>query len=189
MLIISVSILVLDNLLSLNIQQTFFSSPERLTLSDPLMYIRLFSYILGHANWVHLISNYSIILLVGPILEEKYSPARIIFFICITSVVTALLNMLLTSSSILGASGIVFMMILLVSISSSKAGDIPLSFILIAMLYLSGEVINMFANDSISQLAHIGGAICGSIFGFLNGKKKQTKPTPPSSFDNPLAEE
>ena len=32
--------------------------------------LRLFSYVLGHKNWQHLISNFAFVLLIGPVLEE-----------------------------------------------------------------------------------------------------------------------
>ena len=34
-------------------------------------YVTLFTHILGHGNWQHLISNFMLILLIGPILEER----------------------------------------------------------------------------------------------------------------------
>jgi membrane associated rhomboid family serine protease len=77
--IISMCILVFS---SSGILTNFFSSPAHLSFADPYFYLRLVSYIVGHGGWNHLIGNLMIILLVGPLLEEKYGsekPMEIIF--------------------------------------------------------------------------------------------------------------
>ena len=67
----------------------------------------------------------------------------------------------------MGASGIVFMMILLSSFTNIRSGEIPLTFVLVVLMYLTREVVTAFSDeDSISQLAHIAGGLCGSLFGF-----------------------
>ena len=69
--------------------------------------------------------------------------------------------------------GLVFMMIVLVSASDLRAGEIPITMILVIIIYLGSEILTMItAHDNISQLTHIIGGICGAIFGvLLNGKK------------------
>jgi len=47
-------------------------SVYRATLTNPLMYLRLFLHALGHANMAHLLNNFMINLLVAQMLEEKY---------------------------------------------------------------------------------------------------------------------
>ena len=71
----------------------------------------------------------------------------------------------------MGASGIVFMFILLVSFTNSKSGEIPITFILIAILFIGKEIIQSLPNDQVSQFAHIIGGLCGSVFGFINRPK------------------
>ena len=39
----------------------------RAPLTDPLFYLRLFTHVLGHADWQHYFSNIMYILLFGPI--------------------------------------------------------------------------------------------------------------------------
>jgi membrane associated rhomboid family serine protease len=89
-----------------------------------------------------------------------------------TAVITGLMNAFLFPTALLGASGIVFMMILLTSFTNSRNGEIPLTFLLILVLYLAAEIINAFKYDDISQAAHIIGGICGSLFGFLKPRKR-----------------
>jgi rhomboid protease GluP len=137
-----------------------------------ISYVRLFSHIAGHGNWEHLLGNFAIILLVGPILEEKYGSFSLLFMILITALVTGILNSLLFNSALLGASGVVFMMILLAPFTNTRKGEIPITFILIIALYIVKEVFQSFQSNQISEFAHIAGGICGSIFGFLRQKHR-----------------
>jgi uncharacterized membrane protein YdcZ (DUF606 family) len=59
------------------------------------------------------------------------------------------------------------MLILLSSFVNFKKGKIPLTFILVVAIYLGGEVMRgILVKDNISQLTHLVGGICGSVFGF-----------------------
>ena len=129
-------------------------------------WVTLFTHIIGHGNWEHLFSNFTLILLIGPILEEYYGSFSLLFMVLVTALVTGLLNVFLFSSALLGASGVLFMMILLASFTNFSEGEIPLTFILILVLYLGRELFASFSNDNISQFAHIVGGFCGSLFGF-----------------------
>ncbi|TAD95631.1 MAG: rhomboid family intramembrane serine protease [Bacteroidetes bacterium] len=133
---------------------------------SPLSYLRLFSYIFGHASVDHILGNLSFILLLGPILEEKYGGQNLIFMIGMTALATAIINILFFSTGILGASGIVFMFIVLVSFANFKEGHIPLTFVVVMLLYVGKEVLNSFQPDNVSQFGHIAGGVCGSMFGF-----------------------
>jgi GlpG protein len=72
-----------------------------------------------------------------------------------------------------GASGVCFAFILLSSITSLREGEIPLTFILVAVLFLGGQVLDgLFARDNISQFGHIVGGIVGAGLGFaLSGRR------------------
>lgn len=134
---------------------------------DPLMIVRLFGYVLGHANLEHYISNMTIILLVGPMLEEKYGSKKLLVLMMMTTVVTGLFQMLLFQGAILGASGIAFALIMLSSFAYSKKDEIPLTFILVAVIYLGGQIVDgLFVQDTVSQMGHLIGGIVGSVYGF-----------------------
>jgi membrane associated rhomboid family serine protease len=128
--------------------------------------------VIGHAGWGHLISNFSFILLIGPILELSYGSRSLFFMIAVTALITGLLNTLFFPAWLLGASGVVFMMILLASFTNFRKGEIPLTFILILVLYLGQEVFNLLHSDNVSQFAHIVGGFCGSMFGFLRPRQR-----------------
>jgi membrane associated rhomboid family serine protease len=148
---------------------SFFAVYPGFELRNPLFYFRLVSHVLGHKNWSHLVANFSVILLVGPALEEKYGSSRLIKMMLITALATGLLNAIFFSTGLLGASGLAFMMILLSSFTNHKDGELPLTFVLVVVLYLAKEVVQAFSQDDISQFAHIMGGICGSLFGFIRG--------------------
>ncbi|MBN2535619.1 MAG: rhomboid family intramembrane serine protease [Spirochaetales bacterium] len=171
------AIMLLDNIFGGVLMQYFFSVqgntvPFRLFSFD---LIRLFTHAAGHANWMHLVGNFSFILLLGPILEERYGSGLMLLLLLGTALATGILNRIFFSTGLLGASGIVFMLILLVSFTNVKKGEIPLTFVLILLLYLGQEFYRMFfEHNNISEMAHIIGGICGGIFGFILGSGKES---------------
>lgn len=144
----------------------------RFSLTDLLGYFRLFGHVLGHANLSHYINNMMMILLVGPMLEEKYGSRALLEMIALTALITGVLNDLLFSTGLLGASGIVFMMIILSSVTSVKEGKIPLTLIVVVILYLGEQIVaGVLTEDNISQLTHIIGGVCGGAFGMMLKQK------------------
>ncbi len=171
--LLSTLVLVLGQLTGGSVILSFFSIPAKgmFDAANPVHYLRLFTHIAGHANWLHLLSNFSFILLLGPILEEKYGKGPLLIMIVTTALVTGVLNVIFLPTGLLGASGIVFMMILLISFTNIKKGEIPLTFILVVFLFLAKEIINAFQENTVSEFAHIAGGICGSLFGFFQTRE------------------
>lgn len=134
-------------------------------LSNPNDYPSLFLYIFGHASMEHIMGNLTFILLLGPIIEEKYGSNNLSIMVIVTALVTGVLNVVFFHTGLLGASGIVFLFIILASFGNAKKG-IPLTFILIALLFVGKEVMNSMESNQISEFAHIIGGACGSLFGF-----------------------
>lgn len=101
-------------------------SVYRSSLLSPLTYFRFFGHVLGHAGWEHFIGNIMLILVVGPLLEEKYGSANILFVILATALVTGIVNFIFFPyTQLLGASGVVFALILLSSFAGFEEGKIP----------------------------------------------------------------
>lgn len=146
----------------------------RAPLTDPFTYFRFFSYILGHSGWEHFMGNFSYILLLGPMVEEKYGSEKLLKMIVISAFIGGLVNFILFPHvRLCGASGIVFMLIIMSSITSISKGDIPITLILVIGIYLAGEVYSaFFVSDNISQLTHILGGLCGAFFGLTNTRKR-----------------
>jgi membrane associated rhomboid family serine protease len=160
----------------------WFSTPAPFRSNVFQDYVKLVSHPLGHASIDHYISNFSFILLLGPILEASYGSLSVLLMMFATALVTGLLQIFFFPHTILlGASGIVFMMILLASFTNFRKGEIPLTFILVMIVYLGREVYNAVAaqvtpgsTNNISQFAHIIGGLVGSFFGFLSPSKRLT---------------
>lgn len=145
----------------------FFVVGPTMSVTNPLDYVRLASHTLGHANWHHLFGNLTYILLLGPLLEEKYGSRAILWMMAATAVATGLINVLFLPTGLLGASSIVFMLIILASIVNVERGAIPLTFVLVTCIFLGSEILNIFREDTISQMAHIVGGALGAGFGFF----------------------
>ncbi len=154
-----------------------FFSVYRSSLASPFTYIRFFGHVAGHAGWEHFIGNIMLILIVGPLLEEKYGSANILFVILSTALVTGLVNFIFFPSiHLLGASGVVFALILLSSFTSIKEGDIPLTFILVAVIYIGEQIYKgIFIQDNVANLTHIIGAVVGAALGFIMNKNKMNR--------------
>lgn len=136
---------------------------------NPLTYVRLFTHVLGHGGIEHYMNNMMYILLIGPMLEEKYGSKDLLVMMVITAFVTGIANItLFPQTGLLGASGIVFMMIVLSSVTSVKEGTIPLTLIIAVVFYLGNQIVQgVFSTDNISQLTHIIGGVLGGVFGML----------------------
>lgn len=141
----------------------------RSSLKSPLTYLRFFTHVLGHSGWNHYISNMAYILLLGPVLEERYGMGRILAVMVVTALVTGLVNFIFFPGlALCGASGIVFAFILLTSFTSFREGELPLTVILVAAIFLGQQVYDgIVLEDNVSNLSHILGGIVGAVFGFI----------------------
>ena len=141
-------------------------------LLSPLTWVRAITHIFGHADWSHLIGNMSYLLLLGPMLEEKYKSSTLAFVLVLTALATSLVNYIFFPYiALCGASGVVFAFILLSSFTSFKDGEIPLTFILVALFFLGQQVYEgITVQDNISNTAHIVGGIVGGITGYVLNK-------------------
>ena len=138
------------------------------SLKNPMTYIRFITHVFGHSGWGHFIENASYLLLLGPMLEEKYGSDRIIIVIAITALATGLINYIFFGNvALCGASGVVFAFIVLASFTGFKAGEIPLTFILVVIIFIGQQVYEGIAiQDNISNMAHIVGGIVGACVGY-----------------------
>ncbi|MDF2510944.1 MAG: putative rane protein [Herbinix sp.] len=154
---------------------SLFFCVYRSSWADFLTYIRLFGHVLGHASWSHFSSNMVLFLVLGPMLEEKYGSKPLLAMMVITAVVSGVAHLaLFPNTALLGASGIVFMMIVLSSAAGMENGKIPITLILVIIIYLGSEVMQSLDNsDGIAHITHIVGGICGAGFGVLMNRKRK----------------
>lgn len=143
------------------------------SLKSLMTYVRFFTHVLGHEGWAHFMANVMYILLLGPMLEEKHGSRTILEVIALTALVTGIVNYIFFwNVGLCGASGIVFAFILLSSFTGFKEGEIPLSFILVAIIFIGQQVYEGVAvTDNISNVAHIVGGFVGAIVGYGLNKK------------------
>ena len=139
----------------------------RASLTDPLTYIRFFTHVLGHADMSHYTGNIILMLVLGPALEERYGSLTMLWATVITAFIAGIIQFVFfPGQGLLGASGIVFMMIIMASLGGMKSGGIPLTLVLVFLFYIGGELYSGIAlKDNVSQLTHIIGGVCGAILG------------------------
>lgn len=147
----------------------------RSPMNDILGYVRLFTHVLGHADFSHLTGNLVLMLVIGPALEERYGSGNMWWAIIVTALVSGIIQCVaFPNTALMGASGIVFMMIIMSSLGGMRGG-IPITLILVFVIYIGGEIYDgLMTSDNISQITHIVGGICGAVMGIgmrLRGKR------------------
>ena len=170
--IVALAVLIIDMLLPLNMAMTF--GARRTSLLDPMQYVRLFTHVLVHSGMSHYVGNFMMILAIGPMVEEKYGSDRLLLITIITALVTGLVKIIFFPGTVLvGASGIVFMLILMASFTNIRQGRLPITVLLVAVLYIGNEVmLGLFTVDNVSRISHIVGGLCGAVFGVIFHAKK-----------------
>eukprot|EP00929_Paragymnodinium_shiwhaense_P021540 TRINITY_DN14015_c0_g1_i1.p1 TRINITY_DN14015_c0_g1~~TRINITY_DN14015_c0_g1_i1.p1 ORF type:complete len:241 (-),score=17.76 TRINITY_DN14015_c0_g1_i1:376-1098(-) len=141
---------------------------------NPAHYLRLFTHVAMHGSRDHLTGNMVNLLLVGPACERAFGSAVLAKFFLWTAGATGVAHLLFGKASTyaFGASGIVFMLILLNSLLSARTGRIPLTFIIQVILWCWQDIISQFRCsvadkcDGISHIAHLSGAFVGTALGF-----------------------
>jgi GlpG protein len=160
-------VLIINYLLNNKVNEVF--ACRRGSIINPMTYIRMITCEFCHNDWEHFRNNFITILLIGPMLEEKYGSLNLVKMIIITTIVTSVIHMIISKKGAVGASDSVFMMITLASIVNITSGKIPITLILIFLFYVADEVIKQVTHkkDNISHESHVVGAILGIIFGYF----------------------
>lgn len=148
-------------------------SVYRSGLTSPLTYLRFFTHIFGHSGWSHFIGNAAYLLLLGPVLEEKYGYKKLLCVIAAVAFSTGIISYILFPRvALCGASGVVFAFILLTAFTVFNTGEIPVTVILVALLFIGQQIYDgIVSHDNISQLSHIIGGVVGAACGYLWKRK------------------
>jgi membrane associated rhomboid family serine protease len=176
--IASAAVLILDQTVIRGLIPGWFTVKGGFAPDSFRFWITLFTHVLGHDGWNQFLSNFAFILLLGPVLEESYSSRSLVVMIIFTALVTGIINVLLFKTPLLGAGGVVFMMILLASFVNFSKGELPLTFILVLVIYLGRVFVHAFSAGDVSEFAHVVGGFCGSLFGFFRPNKIKRKRVP-----------
>ena len=147
----------------------------RAPLTDPLTYVRMITHVLGHANYTHFIGNIMPLLVIGPPLEEKYGSRRLLGCIALTALISGLVQFLLfPGSRPAGGQRHRVYDDRAVLPGRDAGGRVPLTLVLVVLLYLGGEVVDaVTARDTVSQLTHIVGGLCGAGLGFAMSRGRR----------------
>ena len=171
---ICVLALVLDKVTARNSTALLFSVYRSgASMASPFTYLRFFGHVFGHLDISHLTGNLMMLLILGPMLEERYGGKILTAVIAVTALITGVSSFILfPNQALMGASGVVLALILLASFTSFKEREIPLTFILVAILYIGQQIYQgIFVDDNVSQFTHILGGITGSVLGYNLNKK------------------
>jgi membrane associated rhomboid family serine protease len=143
----------------------------------PWTWLRLVTWPFVHADSGHLMGNMMLFLLLSPNLETKQGVLGYIFCLGLTGVIVGLGHLALGQNNtvLVGASGWVFMMILLSTFTTGEARTISVPTLLVATLYAWQEIRAAMMPNSISQFAHLLGGACGLAFGFFGSAQSQAK--------------
>ena len=160
------------NALTCGLTNRLLFSTYRASLLNPLTWLRLFTHVLGHVSWQHFIGNMTYILLLGPMLEEKYGWRRLV---AVTAGITGVVHtVLFPGAALCGASGIVFAFILMTSFTGFREGELPVTVILTAAVFIGQQVYEgIFVRDNVSNLTHILGGAVGGVTGYMLNRRKR----------------
>ena len=112
--------------------------------------------------------GFSRTLVVGPAAEERFGSAKVFFAVLLTAIAgAAIMWFLFPEATIMGASGVLFCMMMLASFASMRGGAIPITLILVIILYLGSEVLQAVSGTAgLPELTHIAGGVVGLLLGF-----------------------
>lgn len=149
-------------------------SVYRSSLRDVFTYFRFVGHVFGHQNLSHILNNMMMLLLLGPIVEEHFGHGFTALSILAVALATGIVHFILfPHTALLGASGVVFAFIIMSSAIGLRKHEIPITFILVAILYLGEQIVDaLFVKDSISQLTHIIGGIVGGVMAIIDTKRQ-----------------
>ncbi len=148
----------------------FKSSPD-----DWLMWPRAVLHVLGNTDLTTCTGNLIVLLVVGPAAEERFGSVKVLFAVLLTAVAGALIMWyLFPKATIMGASGVLFMMMVLASFACARSGEIPITLLLVLVLFLGSEVLRAVTGSAgLQELTHIAGGGVGILLGLLFNRRRR----------------
>jgi GlpG protein len=152
---------------------------------DPFFYSGIFGHIFVHSGLAHWANNMALILLLAPALESRYGSLKFVGTMGALTFLVGISESLLlifTQKTVIGASDLVFALILMTTFAQSRKGEIPIASILVAILWGVHELGGLLTKDSIANSAHLVGAAWGFVWGLWllpkESAEKSAEPTP-----------
>src|SRR5262249_28327110 len=142
----------------------------------PWTWVRLLTWPFVHADTAHLLGNMMLFLLLSPNLEARQGKVEYLFCLAVTAVIVGIGHLAFgrTGTALIGASGWVFMMILLSTFTTGEARTIAIPTLLVAGLYAWQEIKLALTPNQVSQFAHLLGGACGLVYGLLGSGQART---------------
>jgi membrane associated rhomboid family serine protease len=100
--LVCTAVFVADMLMMGKLMPVFTVYPS-VDWSNPFSLASLVTHVFGHANLEHLLGNLTFILLLGPIIEEKYGSKRLIYMILATALITGFINIIFFNTGLDGS--------------------------------------------------------------------------------------
>jgi membrane associated rhomboid family serine protease len=141
---------------------------------DIMLWPRAILHVLGNTDLTTCTGNLIVLLVVGPAAEERFGSAKVLFAVLLTAAAGALIAwFLFPKATIMGASGVLFMMMVLASFACAHHGAIPITLLLVLALFLGSEVLRAVTGSAgLSELTHIAGGGVGILLGLLFNRKR-----------------
>ena len=139
------------------------------SLTDYLTYPRAIFHVLGNTDLTTCTANVILLLVIGPAAEERFGSAKVLTAVLLTAIAGALIIwFFFPTATLMGASGVLFMMMVLASFASMRGGAIPITLILVLILYLGSEVVRALSGGAgLQELTHIAGGVVGMLLGLV----------------------
>ncbi len=151
------------------------SSPTPFDRTSIFDYLTIFTHLFGSKNAYTLLINTAYILLLSPRIEQAYGKGLLSLMFIITAFITGVLSTLFVSTHVMGAQGIVFLLLLLNILADAKTKTIPITIIFSSLLYVSFITFDSTTIGVAEKITPFIGSLCASIFGFIDFHE-QTKP-------------
>lgn len=146
----------------------WLSLPREIKSAEATYYLNFVSYIFGYENWDYLLQNITFLLLLGPLVEKKYSSKLVFLMLIVTASITGTLQVLFYGSSYagreIGGTCIVYMLIMVASATNIKSYEIPVTLVLLIGFLIGGLSITSRHYNSLPLVV---GGICGFIFAIV----------------------
>ena len=123
-----------------NVSTNLVFSVYRSFLLEPLTYVRFIGHIFGHVGFEHFLGNITMLLIIGLMLEEKYGSYNILFVILTAALVTGIVRFIFFPMYSFWKPVECIAVILLSSFVSFKDGTIPMTFVLVAVIYWRANI-------------------------------------------------
>lgn len=137
----------------------------------------IFTSMFAHFGLLHILSNMIVLYFIGRLFEQFYDGRRLFFTYLLGGLAGGALEIIAhlifpgmyeQSTSVVGASGAVMALFILLSFSQpqlkvSLFGLISVRLIWLALFYFVADFISLGINDGVAHFGHIGGALVGLL--------------------------